>query len=694
MKLKTFLLSLSALLMVFGKAEACGGGDYYEGAMGNLFFMTNRLNADETGVDVERESVEFWYTYLGGSVAKKDLEEAIRWGKLEDFENPDVTENVLVKALAKHKDRLALAYLRLNHKLYALKSWGSTWDYEKPDPSQYEELLKELSRYTPTSKLKDRYTYLRMRILFALDRYDDVLGIWDNFASKWADGPLKRRALGYVAGAYYHKDRYAEALEVFDAMGDQRSINRCVSRLLDPDKLEVFYEKKPNSVVLLYVMQDYANYLYHAKQNDGDWGEIWPQVRRDYDKMMAFAKRVLKEKKVENLMPWQAFVGFLQYANNDSEAAFLSFCEAQRMGGTQDQQKLVRYLKMLASFEAKSRPADFVDYILGETRALKETASYESQNDVLSPLWSIYNYDLPKKLYSYCKQIGNKQAEFLVYALFDVVPVSNENYVFYNSYIDSELSADELVDRLENLEKPNKKDALVMGFTAMVSKGESVRLNELIGTKYMREGKYDKAIGYLKQTSDDFLKEQLIAPYLNLRKMPENPFGRDDTKDLYGEEVKEYKNVKLDFCIRMRDNLKKLKGLKGDAYSELAYEMACELFQASPAGDLWAMSEYYWSGSGSHYNGMSEQAKDLLQKAIEKAGDFSIKRKCYIGLASIHSGLESKIYYNWQTEKTIVNFDETEAIAYEWLKNNLPNDDSFRNGCDIFRTYVLKVEND
>ena len=696
MKFKSFLLSLSALLLLgVVKASACGGDDLYSGTMANLFVVTNPLDADETGINTIDESVDFWYAYLGGALDKSTLRETILYSRIEDYTAPEKSENALVKILVKRKDKIALAYLKINEQLYNLKNWAQNWDYQKPKIADYRALINQLARYTATPKLKDRFVYLRIRCLFCAEDYDAVEKEINLNINKVADANIKRRLEGYMGGVYFHRGQFAEALDVFYKIGDQRSIDRCVSRLLDPDKLESYYEKNPNSIVLLYVMQDYANYIYHANYNDGDDGEIWPQVRRDYAKMYDFARKVVREKKVKNPMVWQMFVGFLEFANHKCDNAFNSFAEAQKMGGTADHQDLARYLKLIAAFGMTNKPADFEDYILAEVKDMRELIDkkFSSEDEEMpGPLWNIYNYQLPEALYAYCVAQNNWQAQMLTLALFGMVPIDGM-YESYWSVVDGKLSTDQLIGFLNKLQKPDKKDKLSYGLTQLVSINATTSMNELIGTKYIREGNYDKAIEYLKNVPATFYANTGLGCYLNLRKVPEEvDFARYDTNNLEGDDVPEYRQTKLEFAIRMRDNHKRLKSLKGDERAKLAYQMAKEVFHASPAGDLWAITEYGWSSADVPYNNMNNQAVVLLNTAAQSTKDFDLLKKIYIGLASVPQEDSRGVVYNYETETSSLIISASQRMGYEWLRVSLSPDDEWARSCDVFQFYCHNEE--
>lgn len=688
------LYSLFALLFspfTSLRTLACGG-DSWGPSMSDYFCLVQPLDPDVTGVDAVAESVDFWYDYLNGSLSKEALKEAVENATSADYDNPEESENALVAALYKRGNTNALTYLKLNNRLYKLNTWMRSWDYERPTDGQYHQLVYDIARLQNDGKLDERIVYLRMRALYCGKRYDDVEANWQQFASKWKESPLKRRARGYMGGVYYQREQYVEALEIFDANGDMQSINKCVSRLLDPDKLAQLYEKKKDSRVLGYVIQDYANYLYHALSSEDEWGTIWPQVKRDYNKMLTLAERVVKEKKVKDLALWQDFVGFLYFSAHDDDKAYEAFGKVEKMKGTQAEKDFARYFKFLASFNADARPADFTSYLLAETNNLLEAYNRyiddESEDRELSPVYSIYNFALPTCLYKYCQSLGNEHAQKLVLCIFDeVYGIGDEYCLNFREIIDHKWSADELIKFYEDIKNP-PADQLTKGLSAMTKASLTPEVQELIGTKLMREGKFEKAIGYLENLPQSMLQEQGIAPYINLRNFSKRDFEREDYSYLNSGDIKEYRNVKLEFCRDMADKTKMLHSLRGNQLSDLAYEIANKCFQASPAGDLWALSEYSWSSVDIHYNNLNKLAIEYLRLAIQNTTDMQRLKKCYYGLAAVPQEEVIKYYYNWDTKTYVFDLHGSELEGYDWLAKNLPPTDELRRSCDYINAYI------
>ena len=688
------LYSLFALLFspfTSLRTLACGG-DSWGPSMSDYFCLVQPLDPDVTGVDAVAESVDFWYDYLNGSLSKEALKEAVENATSADYDNPEESENALVAALYKRGNTNALTYLKLNNRLYKLNTWMHSWDYERPTDGQYHQLVYDIARLQNDGKLDERIVYLRMRALYCGKRYDDVEANWQQFASKWKESPLKRRARGYLGGVYYQREQYVEALEIFDANGDMQSINKCVSRLLNPDKLTELYEKKKDSRVLGYVIQDYANYLYHALSSEDEWGTIWPQVKRDYNKMLTLAERVVKEKKVKDLALWQDFVGFLYFAVHDDDKAYEVFGKVANMKATQEEKNFARYFRFLASFNSSNRPSDFTTYLLTETENLLKTNTQESADDEntynASPAFAICTFELPTRLYKYCGSLGNEHAQMLVLSIFgDVYGVDDKYFLNFSELSDHTWSADKVIEFYNKLKTP-ATDPLIAGLTKLSPQELTPTIQELIGTKLMREGNFDKAVTYLEGLPMSLLKEQGIAPYLNLRTFSKRDFERENYRYEDSDDITEYRNVKLEFCRDMAAKMRLLPTLHGNQLSDLAYELANKCFQASPAGDLWALSEYSWSSVDIHYNNLNKLAIEYLRLAIQNTTDMQRLKKCYYGLAAVPQEETTKYYYNWDTKTYVFDLQGSELEGYDWLAKNLPPTDELRRSCDYINAYI------
>ena len=96
---------------------------------------------------------------------------------------------------------------------------------------------------------------------------------------------------------------------------------------------------------------------------------------------------------------------------------------------------------------------------------------------------------------------------------------------------------------------------------------------------------------------EDHLRNLGITAYLMHRKRPATPFQRKDRSENWDSNLTEVDNIKYQFCLQVISMKEWLGKAKGEEKAEVAFNLADMLFQASYAGDLWAISEYSWSGA-------------------------------------------------------------------------------------------------
>lgn len=209
---------------------------------------------------------------------------------------------------------------------------------------------------------------------------------------------------------------------------------------------------------------------------------------------------------------------------------------------------------------------------------------------------------------------------------------------------------------------------------------------ELIGTKYMREEKYDSALTYLRKVSPKFLKMQNIAEYLNAGR---NPFKEQwiSKKSLKGDfslpfdPAKAYDENpgKIAFCEQML-KLKRLmntdKSATTRARATYAYAMA---LHQSTFGHAWALSTYEngWNGGWAGYvESYEEQFKRekpiakridrLLDEALKQNKDELFSMKCKIIHSLRQKELKVKVthrYGDYTTTEEVFNKKVTDTFC-------------------------------
>ncbi len=674
---KRFTLAISLCLLSWTAGWACGwDGD--DPAYYNLFRCTRPLpELEDQHIDA---STLFWARYLG-VVVNDDFKNDVQYLRPEDFDDAE-SANLLLSTLRSQGKTDAIELLRLNCELEELVESRFSWSYRKVTPEDYQTLLAKVNDLNVNNKLSKRKTFLKMRILSRLNAYDDMMTLWDNEAKDWEPSEIRDRMEGYVARIYFHYGNYDKALPIYFRLNDGGSIRLCVNRMLDATSIEDAYQKDPDAMILGYILEDYANYFYHANEHS-DWEvnekgyEIWSKVTLQRENVMALAQKVVDEGKAKDLQMWQAFIGFMQMITDQNDLAYNSFTKAEELRGGGSVRYLLRHYKFNAALKMTEKPENFDKYVAQEISYYKNISQFLSdpEGEVLNRL---YAHDTQYRLYNYVNQRNNPTLSFLAHATLDPGayweldrPMSTQQVMEVQSYV-----------------RNGGDGELGQCFVKYCNISDD-QFNEMIGTKLMRDGSYTEARKYLAKVPNNYLRTLGISVYLMNRTIPDTPFERKNRKDYYDVELTDIRNVKLEFCdqiIQLREQLSKAKG---DAKTDIAYQMANMLYHASPSGDLWALSEYSWSSYGTHRNEMNVQSIDLLKLALDCTSDYNRQVECYYGLAANPCTDEDvTASYDWDNKRYYLEPQDIQREAYIWLRYTSKRDHPIFESCDWLKMYI------
>lgn len=673
---KHSILAASLAIGLTAPSFACGW--YEDPSLYNLFHCVKEIPyLQEQRLD---ESTNFWVNYLGGPDAVGcDIASSVRYMQLYHFDD-DNDSNDLITALRQNKDTEALGFLKLNTRLAAMLNTNS-WDYQAPSVQDLQNLLNEIDHLKTSGQLSRRKTFLKMRCLYALKDYQACQRLWDTFASKWEPSPLRDRVEGYMAGIQFQKGNYQKAIPLYLEQGDGESIRLCVNRMLESVSIEQEYDNDPNSLILGYILEDYANYFYHASCDQnwsvGDDGyKIWSKVVSERDNVLKLAERVVKEGKAKDLQMWQAFIGFVQMTSGDNDAAYQSFCKAEELRGNGVVSPLIRDYKFCASLGMKKQPKNMDNYILDEVEYYLEPNGTKSAEEQ-SVLYCLYDDMLYNRIDSYLTAKGDPVFKFLTqYAIrnWNFAELDGPNY-----------TTQQVID-LRNVVIGRGRGNALHARAIGMSEISNDRLNELVGTRLMRDDKYDEAIPYLRLVNLDFIANQGITPFLMQRPM-ENvaPFRRffwDDGSDFDPSTVR---NTKLIFCQQVQAYKEQAaQASSAEGRAEAYYELAKLLFHGSASGDWWAISQYGHSSYRDDYNELCAQTINYLHKALEETNSSLLKGLCYYGLAATP---DSDAYYYFTGEPMVHTYSSSRYDAYQLVKQ-LPKSHPVFGYCDWLDYYV------
>ena len=666
--MKRFLVISIMALMLSVEGFACigiGTHNYY------LFSVFNR---EKMGQSLFTERLDaFWKNYTNGLV------DEWRWHDKEIY------------AYAQQKgDKDMVAYLdELKKYLDISDQMQETWDY--PTKEQLAERKQTLQNMIVKAdahrngKMGVQWRLLRMRANMVLGKHQDNLTYWHNVASQLSPSVYKDMMQNIYAGALMNTGNRIEACNEFARQGDMLSMKWGMRNYRNIAGIKTIYAENPNMAVLSYLVQDFVNNAQetldsYTKDEKGEMIPVddeWMRMvdarvasKQDVDEFIGFAQKVLKEKKTDSPALWKAAIGELQYLYGHHDEAMKTLDEAVKMAGTKRMKDNARAIRLVASVGSKRfQKSSYQKWVVEEmrwlvTKSKEDGGYYNHYREVMDRL--IYTELSPRY-----EKMGDKNLANALLALYENDSVMwgeqsesmpdnswNPNYSGYYYYELSELSADQLVDYYQWLKTKSKGE--LEAWAKQAVKMEDNYYLDLIGTRYMSECKFDKAIDYLKNIPWSFLEGQNISYYMAHRDYSKprwegrQRFGKDVVTE--GAHLATLsKNPKLDFCKDIVNMEAQLPVARQGVREDLAYKLATRYFQASVYGDCWYLTDYGWS---SYIDTLSTKERLFVDKTIEylniskQSTDMQMRLKSLYALAYIPVEPWCDEDYDWQTGAT------------------------------------------
>lgn len=661
------MISIMALMLSV-EGFACAGMGTHN------YYLFSVFNREKMGQSLFTERLDaFWKNYTNGLV------DEWRWHDKEIY------------AYAQQKgDKDMVAYLdELKKYLDISDQMQETWDY--PTKEQLAERKQTLQNMIVKAdahrngKMGVQWRLLRMRANMVLGKHQDNLTYWHNVASQLSPSVYKDMMQNIYAGALMNTGNRIEACNEFARQGDMLSMKWGMRNYRNIAGIKTIYAENPNMAVLSYLVQDFVNNAQetldsYTKDEKGEMIPVddeWMRMvdarvasKQDVDEFIGFAQKVLKEKKTDSPALWKAAIGELQYLYGHHDEAMKTLDEAVKMAGTKRMKDNARAIRLVASVGSKRfQKSSYQKWVVEEmrwlvTKSKEDGGYYNHYREVMDRL--IYTELSPRY-----EKMGDKNLANALLALYENDSVMwgeqsesmpdnswNPNYSGYYYYELSELSADQLVDYYQWLKTKSKGE--LEAWAKQAVRMEDNYYLDLIGTRYMSEGKFEKAIDYLKNIPWSFLEGQNISYYMAHRDYSKprwegrQRFGKDVVTE--GAHLATLsKNPKLDFCKDIVNMEAQLPVARQGVREDLAYKLATRYFQASVYGDCWYLTDYGWS---SYIDTLSTKERLFVDKTIEylniskQSTDMQMRLKSLYALAYIPVEPWCDEDYDWQTGAT------------------------------------------
>ena len=574
------------------------------------------------------------------------------------------------EAMAEYMDLLD-AYLDVSRGISM-----DSWDYPtKEELARRDSTLRRIlaaCQGRKGGKAAGQFALMTMRANMLLGRDKANMLYWTATASKLPDGVWRDVCRNIYARALLNNGLTRQATDIYAEQGDMQSIRWCMKGYRNMAGIRKVYADDPDSPTLLYLVQDLVNNLQETLDTRAAGPDAWrigaigTRTVEDTEAraFVSFADEVLKDGRTASPCLWQSAAAMIEYLLGDYAGASRRADEAVGLKGgarLKDNARCVRLLVRAAAAPLGGKDAEWMadefrwlDAKISEERGrstdyanhytdVKERLAYR----VLAPRYAAAgNGRMALALYGMATEnaldfaAGGRHAD-PGFAWGGDWPW-NLDYYSGNEYFDrlASMPADSLAAYHAYL--TSAKGDVFEHYVAQQTYQDKDYYNDLVGTRYMAEGRFADAIAYLGRVSPVFLAKQNISWYTAnrdytvprwfKRQLPNVP----DT-DGPGQGAPAT-NLKLDFCEDMlRLNGRYALAPAGPLRDSLAYALAVRYYQASCYGDCWFLTHYAKSVADSARPGELDFAAKAMEYLAEgsRAADMQTRYRSLYALAFI-----------------------------------------------------------
>ena len=574
------------------------------------------------------------------------------------------------EAMAEYMDLLD-AYLDVSRGISM-----DSWDYPtKEELARRDSTLRRIlaaCQGRKGGKHAGQFALMTMRANMLLGRDKANMLYWTATASKLPDGVWRDVCRNIYARALLNNGLTRQATDIYAEQGDMQSIRWCMKGYRNMAGIRKVYADDPDSPTLLYLVQDLVNNLQETLDTRAAGPDAWrigaigTRTVEDTEAraFVSFADEVLKDGRTESPCLWQSAAAMIEYLLGDYAGASRRADEAVGLKGgarLKDNARCVRLLVRAAAAQLGGKDAEWMadefrwlDAKISEERGrstdyanhytdVKERLAYR----VLAPRYAAAgNGRMALALYGMATEnaldfaAGGRHAD--PGFTWDGDWPWNLDYYSGNEYFDrlASMPADSLAAYYAYL--TSAKGDVFEHYVAQQTYQDKDYYNDLVGTRYMAEGRFADAIAYLGRVSPGFLAKQNISWYTAnrdysvprwfKRQLPNVPDTDGPGKASPTE------NLKLKFC----KDITQLAGEynlapEGDDKQRLAYQLAVSYYQASCYGDCWFLTHYAKSVADSARPGELDFAAKAMEYLTEssRAADMQTRYRSLYALAFI-----------------------------------------------------------
>ena len=744
------LISLVAVFAVCEQSVACWFPPFYWYMNKSPFRITESVYDDwpyNNSDDSVNNNIAEWLNMVDKNVDGWDIRKVVydfTLNQLEDMLNKQavssnpIYRNTFVKYLRENKDSEMVDYLLLARRCeIARPKWferSDKWWYPSKHDIKYgydlQYILEEALAYNGT-RLKDRYLLQAIRAAFTMKNYDLCFSLWKNKIGRLPNSVVKRMCAGYLGKILFQQGNYRDAIEYYAITNDYESFFWCAEKMIknysDIEAIKILYKYQPSSYRLAKMVQDVCHEAEdNANRKDfGEYRQYYIANRNRYIELRDFALQTATKNSNNNPAMWQYVAAFLTFLDGDAPLATQYLDDANGMKGTPFVKNSISNFMILANAHTAAQCDSLFESLLSELMKLEKVKSepFEKYAENLFYSWTAgsistptyknpslwwypsrledqYNFEKNEMTkitpaYLIPKYLALKDyTKVLLLAMssnsWTVTESLSEYYSFYDTdiYFWPDVVPVENVVEFQELLNTGGRDEFERFLLARCCINNDF-LNELIGTKYLREAQFEEAIPYLAKVSHHYIKNMNLYRYFRKNPFHERIFLKRRAFE------KPYPAYKLNYAKRMltlKEEIQNTRNAEKKASAMLQYAIA--LRRSLPSGEAWALTDYFLGVTCKfEYNDLRNVIKDewhntrlkesdkMLEQAEKLTKNPEIKAQCY--LAKNYSYYTNNGYYDATLDNAkylhlINNHAETQTVK------------QFMSECDTFHSYYKK----
>lgn len=577
-----------------------------------------RVEVDPAYLPGSNENCQLWMQQLNAeTIGPEEVYEIVYKADLDSLASLAVY-NAFATILLDNPEALKVLRLAKDCEKARFAVTQDPWYYPVSDDSEHQnlELILLRARDCTSELFRSRYFLQEIRALFTLGRYEEIISRWEAEKDKLPDDILKQLAFRYIAGAEFNIGETDKAVEMFLSIGDLTSALSC-KQLYAMTDLEAAVELDVNYKGIREILEnDMRAYCFDWNGAEEYRSDLLADIRKLCDKALA--------KNPADKAVWYYTAAYIEYFNHNYSDAKKLLKKAKKAPGVDEvldgsirvlgilndarnsrhgffyERRLLRDLKWLDGQIVANLTDEVREQTSGDTGwMMRGNFSYYYWNDMMRALTlGILAPDYIKegkttKALQLANMADNRLLGLTGVDQYDYVNgrFSVISGVPYKDYLAKEDTWKplycnnffEIADSLATgkvatyvkraLQPRNEFDR----FTAERGYVDAGYLNDLVGTKYIRDRRYAEAVKYLEKLPDDFQSRLNTKPYLDAYTL----------------------HAKLDHARSMLDYEEEMRSSDPEVAARAKYNYGQELMMQYQMH--WALSYYSWSAYPAEY---------------------------------------------------------------------------------------------